>query len=152
MPLAKLSPLAYPVQRAHHIDRGTPVNRVEFARHDEVLTGYVQGMKATDLEERWAQAATAEGMSFRFQVSYFESMGTAGEYRLDFLMYGLGMPRPVQIDGQFAHGTIGKQQNDWLKDAYFYSRLRGEVKRVLRVPWYNITNVDQARQIIRTRV
>jgi len=80
----------------------------------EQLTGMVQGMDASDLEERFARALDKKGLDYYFRVA-MGGRGDPGWKELDFLVISNGY-HPVEIeDITFIHR--GKSSDDELKDA-----------------------------------
>lgn len=85
---------------------------------DEVLSGYIQGAKASDIEERFARALSKEksvdGYSFRYPVISPRNM--PGQLEIDFVVQCGGYVYPFQVDGEIAHKGYGKKQDDARKD------------------------------------
>lgn len=105
-------------------ERIRTVNRLEPETAQEYLGGTVQGMKASDIEERFAKSLYKKKEPFVFQKSFFAGMNIPGEVRLDFLLTG-SVIQPVQVDGEFAHKTAAQKGRDKLNDIRLDGRLRG---------------------------
>jgi hypothetical protein len=79
----------------------------------EILTGYVQGKKASDIEERMGKAfdKLGAGYGFRERLSPLLSgsrrlskviRNLPGELEIDFLVQ-FGVVRPIQVNGEIGH-------------------------------------------------
>jgi len=93
-------------------------NRAQATTDQELLTGTVRGVEASDHEERFALALDKAELGFEFQPSYVAQRNLPGEIRLDFMVWGQGgSPQPVQVDGAFTHKTASQKEEDKVKDA-----------------------------------
>jgi len=125
------------------------VNRLQATKDGEVLTGYVQGQKASDIEERFAKAlgkAIKNGsiMSYEFQPSYIANRNVQGEIRLDFLVH-VPPAQPIQIDGTFAHKAAEQKSKDKVKDAILNKHLEGTgTLPVIRIPGNELDTDEMA--------
>lgn len=95
----------------------------------------VKGMKASDIEERFARSLYKAGIEFSFQEHYFgPAKNTPGAVQVDFMVKTGGSWVPVQIDGEIAHKTLGQRMEDKVKDArlnlYFSHVGVYQVKRI----------------------
>jgi len=103
------------------------LNRPVEDKKGEQLTGFVDGQKASDLEERFAYSLRknrrVEG--FDFQPSFIAGRNMPGEIRLDFMVYSGMVQYPIQIDGEFAHKTATQKELDKQKDAILNDALYG---------------------------
>lgn len=100
----------------------------------EILTGEVQGKKATDIEERLSRALEVKGIAYQFQTSYIAKMSLPGEVRLDFLVFQEGLYYPIQVDGEFSHKSATQKARDRDRDAVLNHRLYGLAQPIARVP------------------
>ena len=80
---------------------------------EEMLTGYVHGERASDLEERFAMALDFYGLTYQFQYEV-ASMYTLPdqEKKIDFIVFDGGIAWPVEIGSKFVHGTPSKQEEE----------------------------------------
>ena len=93
----------------------------------EVMTGFVMGESASDLEER-AYRSTIKlpaVTAIEFQPSFLSGRNMPGEYRLDFLVYVGGVQYPIQIDGEWIHKSAEAREEDRIKDALFDNEMIG---------------------------
>ena len=74
-----------------------------FGDTDEDLTGWVNGIKATDLEERVARELRLRQLEFIFQFDVRQP-GRVYDNSIDFVVTHFGNPKAVEIFGQFSHG------------------------------------------------
>jgi hypothetical protein len=119
----------------------------------EVLSGEVQGMKASDLEERTARALSRMEIPFQFRVritsdalgeqkltTRFENV--RGEVEIDFMAERNGQVTPIFVDGQIGHFFTPHQADvDKLKAdiANEFGRRFGW-KEAVRVPFWQLAN------------
>lgn len=126
-------PFQYPVVKRPSVP--TRVDRVRGVSDQEVLTGQVNGMDASNLEERFARALEKHQVEFDFQPSYAAGRNIQGEIRLDFMVYlGGGIQQPVNIDGIWIHSSAEAKRNDAIQDARLDELLNGNANPVMRVP------------------
>jgi len=94
-----------------------PLNRMAGHSEDELLTGYIKGKQASDLEERFARALYNTGKDFDFQQEFMTPHSIPGqEKEVDFVVYD-GQPQPIEIDGMYAHKSAEQKANDVVRDA-----------------------------------
>lgn len=103
-----------------------PFGKPNIQRDTEYLTGYVNGLKASDIEERFARAITSAGKKFVFRMPIISPRHMAGQLELDFLVVDEPYYFPVQVDGAYAHKNISQQQEDMLKDIRIEAYLKKE--------------------------
>lgn len=125
-----------------------PLNRISPEQNTEILTGQVHGIKASDIEERFARSLYKKKLKFNFQVSFFAGKNMPGEVRLDFMIDDTFI-QPVQIDGEFAHKTAAQISKDRLNDARLDDHLRGTgALPTVRIPGELLqTQEDSDRQL-----
>lgn len=123
----------------------------------EVLTGYIDGSKASDLEERSGRALRKWSADFQFRTQWIptdppimltvDSGGRdqQGNVEADFLTEVMGLPVAINVDGEYSHKTAEQVEHDRVQD----NKLE-EVMRVygggynIRVPFYWLKDQDQA--------
>lgn len=125
-------------------------NRVKTFKDDEGLTGYVNGEKASDLEERFARALRLQNIEFSFQVDIQTSVSIPGEDKsVDFLVFR-GLTYPVEIDGEIGHKTEAQKAEDAIKETLLNEIFGYQgVQPLMRVAWYDLENQDMADQIVK---
>lgn len=128
----------------------------------EVLSGEVQGMKASDLEERVARAMDKLEISYGFRVRLtsdalgdrrltrqFDSI--RGEIEMDFLPSEEPHP-PIFVDGQISHYLTAWQADaDKVKTNAvdeFFRRVGGR-KPAVRIPFWKLIDQDMADRTVR---
>lgn len=101
--------------------------RVPRLEEKEFFTKVVRGLKASDLEERFARSLDKMGKSymFRYRIPAFPGAPIAnmtGEVEVDFLIIE-GLLTPIFIDGEFSHKGWTQKEIDLEKtrkaDEYF---------------------------------
>lgn len=124
-------PIKAPKRRvlSRSVFRGRP------ASEQEVLTGFVMGKPASDLEERFYRGIKKLPIQWvQFQKTYgapYRSM--YGAVTLDFLVK-IGTLLPVQIDAEWIHRGAKAQAEDWLADQKINEALKREgAEQVVRI-------------------
>lgn len=136
----------FPVDWSHE-DSYEPLNRISvLPNQDEGLTGLVNNLPASDIEERFARSLDKYGVAYDFQVSYLAPRNMTGEYRLDFLVYIDGEMQPIAIDGEYAHKTESQRRKDIWKDDQFNNAKRGQFMPVKRITFEKLLDQDTADQ------
>ena len=96
--------------------------RLDSGTEAELLSGTIDGMKASAGEERFANALrkipAVEGFEFRYTTM---PRGLPGYKELDFLIQAHGMMYAVEVDTAFTHRDKGRA--DVLHDAIIMSHL-----------------------------
>ncbi len=80
------------------------------------MTGYVNGRKASDLEERWARTMRGSERvdGFHFRKIYFT---IPNHVELDYLMFAGALVYPIQLDSTWIHSTAEARAHDMSQDA-----------------------------------
>lgn len=101
---------------SNQTEKTRQTGRVQRPKEDEGLTGYVQGFKASDIEERFARALSKNKRvdSYEFQLQYYAGKNIPGEIRLDFMVHS-GFDYPVMIDGEYAHKSADAKAHDQMQ-------------------------------------
>ena len=145
--------------------RRTGVTRTRLGRvvatpsQAEVFTGSVQGMKASDIEERFARSLSKLEIAFmfRYRISSFltgnqyltqRRQNEKGEVEIDFLIEG---KPPIFIDGQ-----IGHFYTEWQADEdVIKSNITDEFMSTLgfppsvRIPFWKLATQEMSDQTAR---
>src|SRR3990167_4324086 len=80
---------------------------------EELLTGYVHGQPASDLEERLAIALDQLGISYIFQFEVLSLYSLPDEAKLiDFLVDDGGLRIPIEIGAKFFHASPSQQEEE----------------------------------------
>lgn len=82
---------------------------------EEVLTGTVQGVKASAPEERMAKALDKAQIQYIFRYTIGAPRGLPGWKELDFLVLTKGVTYAIEVDTAFTHRN--KANSDVLHDA-----------------------------------
>jgi hypothetical protein len=128
----------------------------------ETFSGLVQGIKASDLEERTARSLSKMelGFEFRFRISSAlqgkqklsrQFLNDTGEVEIDFIVSANGGTTPIFIDGQIGHFFTDYQAD---KDAVKTNVTNefGESmgwRPSVRVPFWKLTDQDLADKTFR---
>lgn len=128
--------------------KALPVNRLKGLTSEEVLSGTVQGMPASDLEERFAKALDNLGdaiQGYEFRAAYIQGRNMPGEIEVDFTVYQ-PFPQPIQIDGQYSHHSAEQHAKDEYNDSVLNDHLRGVAMPVIRIKDYELESQEDANQ------
>ncbi len=132
------------------------------AGEQEVLSGTVQGMDASDIEERFARGLDRLEIPFEFRARITsdalgerqltrEFANVRGEIEIDMLCYSDGRATPVMVDGQISHYmTPAQAEEDRIKTNVvneFGTRLGW--REAVRVPFWKLVNQDMADRTVR---
>jgi hypothetical protein len=114
-------PFKYKKQRTARPER---LNRIKQETDSEGLTGYVHGLKASDLEERSARSLNKMDIDFNFQFEVTTAFTLPGEERkVDFVVrQGLGYAYEID-EVEFIHRGAAAQQEDLVRDALINEKL-----------------------------
>lgn len=83
--------------------------------NEEILSGEVNGRRASKAEERLAIVLTRKGISFYFRYTLGAPRGLSGWFEVDFVIQTQSMIYAVEVDSAFTHAT--KKEKDRLHDA-----------------------------------
>jgi hypothetical protein len=114
------------------------------------LTGFVNGMRASDLEERFARGLRGAGLRFRFQylVSVVDSL-PGKEKVVDFLVEK-GFFYPIEIDGLIAHHTAAQKGKDLVREILLNDKFKQRgIYPIQRVKWWQLETQEMANRIVR---
>ena len=101
-------------RRSFKFDRVVPF---DFPREDEGLTGFVQGQKASDLEERVARALSNNNIRFQFRVFVPTQFSFPGQSKeLDFMVFFGLIVQPLSVKGPVSHSTSAQIQDDFARE------------------------------------
>lgn len=141
----KLKPYRYKLQPR---PPKQPLNRLAGASNEERLTGSVQGKEASDLEERFANALSAAGKDYRFEVEIQGPVGIPGqENQIDFVVEDI---YPVEVDGGWVHHSAAKKAQDQLRDAVLNEHLKQYGwNPIERIPGTMLESQEDAENIVR---
>jgi len=124
------------------------------AGSEERLTGQVQGKKASDLAERFANALSYFSKEYRFSVlvyTPFQIPGQANE--VDFFVTDGAFVQPIEIDGEFSHKTAEQRADDQLRDQMLNPEIKKKwpgARDIIRVPGDKVQTRDDARNVVRS--
>lgn len=141
-------PYKYKTKRTGRLD---PDYVTPAAAAAEILTGYVRGQEASDLEERFAWALDQAGFNYLFQYEVYGAIGLPGEEpTIDFIVYVGGTPYPVETGSSFVHGHQSRIETDRVRDQILneYLRIRG-FQEIIRIDFDHPEDRDDAQRIVK---
>ena len=126
-----------------------PLNRIAGQSVDERLSGFVHGMEASTLEERFARALDGRGLRFTFQRRIDTPYQIPGqENEIDFVVEEYGT-HPIEVDGSFVHKSAAAKAKDKLRDAILDDILGKEGWHpIVRVPGNELEDQERANEIV----
>ena len=130
-----------------------PLNRLAGHSDEEVLSGYVKGREASDIEERFAKALDDADKDYDFQVEFMTPFSIPGqEKEVDFVIYD-GQPQPVEIDGVYAHKSGEQKANDVARDAILNEQLGQQgYLPIIRIPGYVLETPEAADKLVEEKL
>ena len=148
--MKQLKPFRFKVRKEARPKDG-PLNRLDRpATEDEQFSGVIQDLPASDLEERSARAIRKLGLGFTFRQAFFAGRGMSGEVELDFMIYDGPVIIPVQVDGDYAHGSEKQKAHDAQQDAILNAELAKQGARtVVRIPSWKVIDQETADRTFR---
>jgi hypothetical protein len=141
-----------PVAKLPEVSKRTPrypMNRLPPPKEDdEQLTGMVNGVIATPLEERAVRACKNANKHVVFQVPVITAVSLPHKAREVDLIVDL--IQPVEIDGEYAHRTAEQKNSDEVRDMYINEVLQPQgMLPIKRIPGWRFGNQEIADQTIR---
>ena len=126
-----------------------PAPLPDIGAYDEGLTGYVHGLEASDLEERFARALDNAGLDYQFQVPIDTAHTLPGEEKVVDFIVETGMPHPVEVDGEYSHKTSEQHEKDRERDAQINGALRDRgYSPVMRITYEELIDQDHADAVV----
>lgn len=130
-----------------------------FQNNEEELTGVVQNLKASDIEERSARAIDKTEWQYQFRVRISPLTGgltdvirnLPNEFEIDFLASRGKSIQPILIDGEVSHFLAQWQK---LQDEIRESTINNSLKQygalpVVRVPFWELDTQARADRYFR---
>lgn len=126
------------------------IERPALVSDPEPLKGEVQGLPATDIEERVARALYKLRLPFSFQVSVPVMGSIPGRGKvIDFLLYTRVL-QPLEVDGPRWHDTAGQKSEDALRQLLLNAEFRRYGWPPLgRLNWIYLQTQDDADRAVR---
>lgn len=118
----------------------------------ENLSGYINGDKASDIEERFYRALSKDDrvQSVEFRMPVISARNLPGQLEIDFVVTVGPTIIPIQIDGEYAHKGESKKADDARKDALVNEFLRPYgAWPVKRIDGELLKDQDMADKIVR---
>ena len=143
-------PYRYSRRRPERIEPEAPPREPS---DDEGLTGYVRGLEASDIEERFARALDAYEQDYIFQFEVTTAFTLPHqEKQVDFLVT-TGQPRPVEIDGTWVHKSAEQREYDSVRDAQVNQVLRPRgYLPVMRISGDELVSQEFANSVVETYI
>jgi len=116
---------------------------------DEQLTGWVNGVKASDLEERFARALRNAKLDFSFQVEFSTAVSLVGEEKqVDFVVSN-GLQFPVDINGSIGHTSSAQRAKDSVRETLLNEIFARRGMQPLQVVWwYDLEDQNEANAVV----
>jgi len=115
----------------------------------EQFTGEIQGMPASDIEERFARALAKNGRvrGYQFRAAYVAGRNMPGEVEVDFVV-DTGAITPVFVDGEFAHKSGAQREEDRVKTAILDDLLYGAAQPAVRISFEQLESQEEADRTV----
>lgn len=125
------------------------VDRLKAPAAGETFSGEIQGLKASDLEERFARSWDKRGYGYDFRTANVVGRNLPGEVELDFSVDLKWAVQPVQIDGLIGHKTAEQKAEADAKDAILNDELRGTgALPVIRIAEYQLVTQELSDRVV----
>ena len=116
----------------------------------EILTGFVNGKTASDLEERFANALEEVGLDYIFQyiVETAYTLPDEGK-KVDFVVNDGGTEVAVEPGASFIHGTQSEKERSRQREAIINPilALRG-IGPIIMLPLDRPSSAEDARELV----
>lgn len=101
----------------------SPLPRVKYLKDDPPLTGWVHGLPASDLEERYARGLKNAGREFGYQINIKTAFSLPGKDKIvDFMVPTGGLVEPTDVFGalhQWPQAQLkDKEREDELNEVF----------------------------------
>jgi hypothetical protein len=118
---------------------------------DEQLTGVIQAKEASDIEERFARALYKLQRTFTYEYDVDTAVSIPGEQRVvDFIVDVGGIYQAFEIDGEFAHKTLEKKEEDMMREIVVNEALGySNILPIVRVSWELLQSQAEADYNVR---
>lgn len=127
-----------------------PVNRLGGTTEEEILSGYVDGKPASDLEERWARAERRAKRDFIFQYTVNTPYQLPGEGNSVDFMDTTDTWQPIEIDGNFVHKSAQQRAHDEARDAMLNQVFaERSILPIVRIPGDDIPTPEDADRLLK---
>ena len=125
------------------------VARVRPLPENENLTGMVNGLPASDLEERLARSFRRFKIPFAFQVPIYTAHSLPGEQRLlDFIVR---RDQPLEPDGYISHyRKAGQRADDLIRDLFLNEAFRYMgLKPIIHIKYTKLDSQEMTDRTVR---
>ena len=129
-----------------------PAGNIQQEGPEEILSGYIRGAEASDIEERFARAleAVRHVDNYEFRMPVISGRGLPGQLEIDFVVTLGALVYPFQIDGEYAHKGISKRMDDNRKDVLVNQYMqRYGAKPVMRIDGEKLQTQEMADQLVK---
>lgn len=146
--MAKPKVFQYRINKKNN--RPLPTGKAFRASADEGLTRFINGIKASDIEERFYRSMKKQGITnFEFRPVRIAGRNMPGSIEIDFKIESGGLVYIIQIDGSIGHKTAEQKGEDAVKDAILNNLFQGYALPVIRIPGEELDNQDDADRVVR---
>jgi hypothetical protein len=123
---------------------------IQEVKDQKLLTGWVHGKRATDLEERFARGLMSMKLEFWFQVPFSTKLSVPGHEKVVDFVVEDGFRYPVEVDGPIWH-TIGTERGkDDVREILLNEVFRSIGYMPLqRVAWWRLESQAMANEVVR---
>lgn len=117
----------------------------------ETLSGFVQGKKASDLEERLANSLVGAGLKFRFQYLVDTAHTLPDQAKnVDFVVFNAGRVYPIEVYGSYFHSSAGDRLHDQVRERELDDKFEQFGWERMRILWdYDLFDQEQANLAVR---
>jgi hypothetical protein len=139
-----ISPQKTSPNNLHRLDQPKPVP------DPTPLTGFVNGKRASNLEERFARGLHSAKLSFIFQYKVPVAGTLPGKEKVVDFLVERGLRYPVEIDGLIAHHTTAQKGQDVVREILInHAFIQRGILPIRRVKWWQLETQEMANRVVR---
>ncbi len=85
----------------------------------------IQNQEASSYEYNFAKALERWGLEYEFQQDFFGGRNILGGMVIDFIVYTAPLPTPCWVNGEYAHGSGERKEQDFLQQTMINTQFSG---------------------------
>ncbi len=103
----------------------------------------IQNQEASSYEYNFALACDYWGIEYEFQQDFFGGRNILGGMVIDFIVFTVPLPTPCWINGEYAHGSGERKEQDYLQQSMMNTQFGGAMLPA-KVFWGDDTSTYEA--------
>lgn len=149
--MSEIKPYMYSIPHQKATEFGlNRLDEISPLEDSKPLTGFVNGVIASDLEERFARGLSSAGLQFHFQYRVPVAGSLPGKDKIVDFLVEKGFYYPVEIDGLIAHRTTAQMGRDLIREILLNQAFfRRGIYPIRRVKWWQLETQEMADRLVR---